>query len=57
MSDEQQESASALMGAYNDAVEPLLLAPGGATGRAIADLIVATAGKVYALLADVAGAQ
>lgn len=57
MSDEQQESASALMGAYNDAVEPLLLAAGQATARAVADLIVATHGRVYALLAEVAGSQ
>lgn len=57
MSDEQQESAAALMGAYNDAVEPLLLANGASTARAVADLITATHGKVYALLAAVTANQ
>lgn len=57
MTDEQQESASALMGAYNDAVEPLLLAAGTSTARAVSDLIVSTHSRVYALLAAVAGGQ
>ena len=52
MSDEEQESAASIMGAYNDAIEPLLLSSGN--GKPIDDLIEAAHAKVYALLAAVA---